>query len=713
MSRAKIFGALLLSIILNSCVKSDIDAVNVEGSDNQILFGMSADWTRASVVDGLVDIPSYDVYSYYTQGVEWEDATSTDLKPYFTSSIATPFTITRYGDSDSGYSWSYDGGARYWPAVTSNYLSFIAAYPISELSHSFDADSGLPKFSYTTLELATDNEDLVVDARYDLNSENVADGVVGFDFQHALSMMSFQVELAGELSADNSVAYSSDNFSVNGITIQGLYNNADLSINNTDDGSRELVWNIDKTSTTDVTAAQGNTFKANSDYNLLDEKGNFYDIMSEGKGVFLLPQDIDTKRKSAPTIVVRLRRSFYANKEDETNNTLTEIVYESEPVTIPSGATESSSLEYGVHYKLSITINLADLDEYNTPLTLMSEIMDWTATTVTATINHNQYIYSSISEISAEKDDDGGYYGDFQICTNYTYNLRVPHHREELDGTITSSRGFLYLSDDFNDDSGFISDNTNHVDEYVVDGTTYKAFVPTLISTYYGVDYEIVYATKDIVLGTNSKYASTDQIYEYEDGFNSNNPSPISGMTVADIVYGSNNGYAYIYNSSTELYRLLYLDPKNGNYLTAFNYINDPTTGYHEIQLSNFEDTEGKTVKFKINIGDITGSGEDYTFDFWVTRSTRTEEGLYTSTVIGDNSYGINKSGDDAVYTLRLSVNPTHLAIYEDDVITGYGSFEDIIGVERISNGGGMITNLFEVELNDDNDVIKNNELAN
>lgn len=715
----------LWGLLMVGCNKTEPIGENESGVDNGglISFSLSAVtedesiWTKGYEVNDISEVEELQVYSYATAG-SWADS---DVTPYFTNNILTPFTLTQHYSS-----WTYNLASQYWPA-DGRLLSFFAYYPEGELTVSRD-EGNRPEYSYTLNPLSRYNDDLLVNARYDLTKANNGDSdLVELELHHALTKITLLAKLKGTNLNPDGVAYSEDydSYVINGIEFYDIYDNAILSID--EDGT--VSWAVSDKSSTDLSSTQGQTLLDVTDPDAILNLESYKSVMLDGQSIFVLPQTLSAVREAnggvAPTAKVRIRRTYYIAEGGDP----TEIIYETGLTTIPaptiaeiSGGTGTGCWEAGQHVRYSFEFDIDNLDLYDTPLTISSEVLSWTEAEVVADIHHNLYVYSSLTDIDIDvvddtKDgDEREYFGEFQICTNYDYNLRVPHHREELGGTITSSRGFLFCSNDF------VGTDNNNVGEFTSDGVTYQMFVPTLMS---GED-KIVYARaltfdeSGTVATANFELLGDPTIYEYKSGYG-NTRTEIADMTIDSIVYGS-NGYAYIQNSETKLYRLLYIDPAD-RCLTAFNYTDtyDEYTGtysdeYHEIVLSNFAD-DGNTVKFLVEIND------EYSFDFSVTRSTRDALGIYTSTAIsGDSSYGVNKQGSDPVYTLRLSVDPAHLLARntdgswatnedgisdtEDDDDYYYGSFDDIIGVEMISNGGGMISTYFPVTLTDTDGVI-------
>lgn len=651
--------------MLGACTKSG-DMLGVEeyvASDDLISFDNEA-LTKGAVATEE-SFAEMELHAFYTYSIDY--CTITDVSSLFTTLMDCQL-VKRSKEGDVYSDWTYYP-YKYWPNNTNSRVTFFAFAPYGAITRTDDADkAALPYFSYTHTALASESVDLLYDANFD-EQKSSSSGSITFDMQHLMSRLSLYGKLSGDV-ADGTKYY------INGITLFGIHSKMNFATKADQTG---YEWTIDSSlASIDYAITQGKSLLS-----VVDE-GNCLTTESlalcvDDTAIFVLPQDV-----SEVTLQVRILVVY----SDGTS----EIISSSNEIPMPT-YDNSGTLAAGEWTKLSFEFDPEKIDDlYVEQMTVKAEAYEWTETEVDAEIHKNIYIYSSKQTIEAELDeDDGSLYGEFMICTNYDYNLRVPHHHVELDGEITSSRGFLFYTDDFNNVSG----TTNEVDTYTdSDGNVYKIFVPTLLSI--EEDGEGNKSTEQITYATEKNtatFADDDPIYEYPDGYNNEDAhSAIEGATKASIKYGSSNGYAYLLDDG--LYRLLYIDPKT-ECLTAFNYYDEEDNAlYHEIKLTNFS-ADG-TVYFKIVIGDIDNDQEtaDYSFDFQVEKSTREELSLYTSTAInGDNSYGVNKEGSDPVYTLRLSVNTEHLTIYN-----GF-QFDDFIGVEMISNGGGMMTQLFSVLL--------------
>ncbi len=652
-------------------------------------------FTKAEVVedDNLVEM---DLYAFYTADDEWEEATTLANHMYnqYVKRTITPNTDTDGNiESYTKSAWSYTP-LKYWPNNDGDKLHFFAFSPYDAVQTTMDESSGRPVFSYSHTSLATESVDLLAAALTDQTKPT--DGSVALDLEHVMTRLSLYGAIINRPTAEESLRGAGEvnvSYSINGITFYGIYGTMTGEV----DDNGEIVWSVvdaeNGGSTLDYTAAQGNVLleytDAASELNEVTEgatpsTSTYTAACAEGEAILVLPQSVE-----GATLNVRVRKSYdlvdilttapasgsyatiptldgegdygyvmlnsdnsYVIKEDGADQS---IVYQSDKVSIPTPNQDLD--EDGVQDGwvkgdwINMFFTFDATEEYDMPMTVVSEIHPWTEADIDVTINKNIYIYSGQQDLEVAVGDT---YGEFMICTNYSYNLRVPHHRCELDGSITSSRGFLFYTDDFSTDG---SD---------------QCFVPTLLDA----------------AGNELEYVTADSFGEdYED---------------KGYVKGT-NGYLYAHDTDddgedTRYYNLLYYDAYGA--IKEFDYL-PSTTDTHEIDLSEFVriDDDGKEwVHFNIIIGEIAGTeytaDNPYSFEFSVRRSTRNEEGLYVSTAIdGDNSYGVNKKGEDAVYFLRLHIDYEHLDAQPNN------TFDDTIGVEMINNGGGLITQLFGVTL--------------
>ncbi len=713
----------LLALLAIACNRVDESLDSLGGyvaSSDHISFNESIT-TKGDILDDneYYKFDDMEIYAYYTAQEAW---TSEDVAPE--NFMHQQLAARNYDATSTSWSdWSYSP-LKYWPNNDGDMVTFYGFAPYGDIVHSTDEGTAKPKFTYTLSPLANENDDLLAAVSY--NNKKSAGGGVALDFKHALTRLTLKAKVNELPTQVNQLIAGETNvrYSVNGITFYGIESMGELLLDEQGDVSWKMIEST--SSLINYTATQGQTLIPYEDTES-DLTTSPEDISIDGKAIFVLPHTLSTDAR----LQVRVRKEYdlvvwipeaewdistsnsydggdkilvpiegdennfdtyyvpytedadgnkeYVIKTDGENK---ELIYETEEYEIPIPTEAGGAWRVGDWINMIFTFYVDN--SHNMPMTVASTIHDWTETNVDVDIHHNTYIYSSSNNLEIQTDTDDSKYGEFMICTNYYYNLRTPHHRTELDGAITSSRGFLFYSDDYNG----VSTDGYDSGTVTIDGTEYKTFVPTLMSG----TYELKYATETNITTTDNI------IYEYPDGYNTPDTrrALLNGATKSDIVYGTSNKYAFILDG--DKYRLLYLDPKQSGALTAFNYETN-AEGYHEIKLTNFADNEG-TVDFRVIIGDADGADATYSddnpyhFDFKVRRSTRDEMGLYTSTAVDtDASYGVNKLGTDAVYILRLNVDTSHLTEANNF------SFNDVIGVEMISNGGGLITSRFAVSL--------------
>ncbi len=685
MNKMKILQLLLLALFVSGCTTDDTDTRIPEEDTGKISFGRSKMWSKGAEVSGIDDVKELTLYTHFVDA-KWADATSDNLSPFFTTDISTPITLTNAKSGGATSNFTYSGAAQYWPQIEGSYLNFFAYYPASELTHSLDAVSGMPTYSYSMWSLATENHDLVCDSRCDM-TEGDTGGNVHFTLQHLLTNIKLEAKLSGEYDG----AIYGETFAVNDIEFFGLYSDATLNTTHALTG-RMFSWSVDETTSTNLYASQGYTLKAAEDCPLTT--ASMTSVMADGNSIFALPQAITT-RTERPTMQVKILRRYdhtapAASNVDASGRVIadyivegvtyeagalaadcmsgryTEIIYSTEEKEVPVPASNTDWVK-GQEILYSFAFDLSNLDEYETPMTIMSVVLNWTDADVDVEIRPNVYVYSSLHDIKMQTNDvTGESFGEFQVCTNYHYNLLVPHGLVEPDGEIVSSRGFIFCSTSFNDPA---FDNDNSVGT-IVGHEEYKMYIPTLLDGEGGS--EIVYVT----LSNLAKYG-----YTLVD--NGHGAGSISKGGVSTEVNFDDHGYISVYDSGINTHKLLYY---KAGVATPFKYERCSEVGHdhYVIDLSEFASDDERTVYFEIKITDT------YMFDFKVTKSTRGEEGLYIDGSVGGSSDCVGKKADDPVYLLHLTVDKSHL-------VAAGGEFHGVIKVEMVSDGGGLLKQLLPV----------------
>lgn len=131
------------------------------------------------------NLPSFGVLAYFTQGGEFNPATSTPN-----------FMYNRKVEKNGGSAWTYSP-LMYWPANENDKISFFAYAPHNPTGLALSASSaqGYPVLTYTVPETEAEQSDLLL-ARPVAN-RTAADGTVSFPFSHVLTRVILNVE-AGE-----------------------------------------------------------------------------------------------------------------------------------------------------------------------------------------------------------------------------------------------------------------------------------------------------------------------------------------------------------------------------------------------------------------------------------------------------------------------------------------------------------------------------------
>ncbi len=167
--------------------------------------------------------------------------------------------------------------------------------------------------------------------------------------------------------------------------------------------------NIDNQTIVEVVATEGNTLKEVADgdltnYNNNSGTDNYLDLLADGQGVYVLPQYLTSSyRTTAPTLSVRVRKTYtYDSTNDGVDNpTEHEMIYETSEIEIPRPMSDDKTYqgwEPGLAILFSLTFDISKLSEYDTPMTLTSQIYNWTELDVDINVYRNLYTYSSVEE---------------------------------------------------------------------------------------------------------------------------------------------------------------------------------------------------------------------------------------------------------------------------------------------------------------------------
>ncbi len=662
MNRIYVLRVLIALLVVVGCNKVDELNGSLTGgyvpSDGAICFNEDIS-TKGSITSSTT-LDTMEVLAYYTASSEW--AKATDITPFMTDQL-----VVKQSDS----TWVYSP-IKYWPSNEGEMITFYAFAPERAVNMTMDS-VGKPEFTYVMSPLSNENHDLVVAVNYD---QKQTDEGVSFGLEHALTRISVQANVENfEEAVYLNEGQDNVRFSINGLTFYNLNHTAQLSF----DADGDIVWVVDERySKINYTATQDLTFISVSDESSYLGT-DFKDVCIDGKAMFLLPQTVDEA-----TMQVRIHKEYdqinrvsLANKVEGTDydevlgsdghiyylekaadgsyvylSTNCEVVYSTaDEIKIPSPDYDNNGTEDGwgqgewINMKFTFDASINSVDIYDTPMTIVSEVREWTEVEVPVEVHNNIYMYTSNTSMEVES---GEGHADFTVCTNYFYNLRTPYHREELDGAITSSRGFLFHSTAF----------TANGEEI--------CYVPVMLDKN---NNQIVPVTYD-----NDSSGDKDKYY-----------------------FGSNN-YEYEYDATDDFYYPLYWDPSTGEKV-RFPYL-DGQIDVTDYAFSSDSGLAGDIINYRVNVGADTPDdlqsaaiSEDYYFTLSIRKSNRKDEGLYVSSAVGSNSsYGVNKEESDPVYILTLDIFPDNVTLFQ-------GTLAGTVGVEMISNGGGMIETLYDVSV--------------
>lgn len=197
MKKSNLFLVLLMALLVVSC-SQDETTMSIPQEGNAITFGTYVGrdaQTRATSLDldGLkASGYGFGVFAYYTDGTDFDNATST---PNFMYNQPVNWTTK----------WEY-APVKYWPNEISDKLTFFAYAPYSNGNYhnisdfSTKTDGGDPTLKFTVYETAKGQTDLLYADAANLKNltKQPIGGTVSFPFKHALSRIGFNVQVMAD-----------------------------------------------------------------------------------------------------------------------------------------------------------------------------------------------------------------------------------------------------------------------------------------------------------------------------------------------------------------------------------------------------------------------------------------------------------------------------------------------------------------------------------
>lgn len=172
-----IFLAVAAVFVMASCSKNESQGVAKE--NNAIEFRSVVEKTRASLVDGVDDFTSFFVQAY---AADHTDLTGVVALDYMEASVYY-----------NGAAWTY-APTKYYP-TNGNEVSFFAYAPVKDVNMgTWTVADGVVSFEYEIVADQSESNtatDLLVS---EILEQTAADGDVVFQFNHALSAVTFSAE---------------------------------------------------------------------------------------------------------------------------------------------------------------------------------------------------------------------------------------------------------------------------------------------------------------------------------------------------------------------------------------------------------------------------------------------------------------------------------------------------------------------------------------
>ena len=186
--------AAMAALVFTGCQKDVV--LNEVPQDQPIAFGtyLGRDAQTKGVVLDNATLPTtgFGVFASYTGQSNWNAGVNTIN---FMNNQKVEGRI-----DNSTTTWTYSP-LKYWPKTSGDKISFFAYAPHFESSSAADeplsivtTQTGCPKIKYTVSETISKHKDLVFAPAHFNNSKTTNNGVVNFNFFHALSRVDFKVK---------------------------------------------------------------------------------------------------------------------------------------------------------------------------------------------------------------------------------------------------------------------------------------------------------------------------------------------------------------------------------------------------------------------------------------------------------------------------------------------------------------------------------------
>ncbi len=405
----RIYALILVSLLATNCTKSE-QTYETLISDTAISFAaeeLSADWeskstTRGVATNDMGDVSSIMVYAFLTEPGDIEVC-------YIDHEEATVM-------SDDGL-WGFTP-ARYYPKnYTLDFLSYTPEANATSgddnngITQTLDFDNKEITISYSAPTTARNQPDLMLATPTTEHSDD--NPLVNLEFNHALTQVSMSAKVGGETESGR---YVITRFTFHDITIA-----ADLtySVDNgfgtwTESSNGEFITSAMLPNSSIATGVDdlGNT--TYEDPVELPSGDDYVSIMSNGHTLFMIPQAIEGKSGTAPTIQITItdteptydimidEETGEAMLDDDgepiTLETFTYLTYRTDKLALPSPG--DAGWLMGQHVNLQFEF---DIDKANEviPLSFTAKLLDWIETDVDKEIDANIYAYLSVDSIAA------------------------------------------------------------------------------------------------------------------------------------------------------------------------------------------------------------------------------------------------------------------------------------------------------------------------
>ncbi len=364
----RIYVLMLITLVAISCGKNKITSEQTTIIDDGLISfnvgELTADWTKGIAIDDIDNVSSIMVYAFLTEG---------DI----VSSYINHQAATLGADGLWGFSPAY-----YY--LIDNTLDFLAYTPQAfhtsssdnnGLTQVLDLENKKVAITYSPPIVGRNQPDLMLaKPQTGCDAENQLEEL---SLHHALTQISMSAKVSTD--PDDAEVTEENRYVITRFVMHNITTTATLTYSTTDEGIGTWVGSE---------IYEFITSAMLPDPSISDENGDpeqqvlltssYQSIMSNGHTLFMIPQDIETKTTTAPTIQITIY------------DTIDDVTYRTDNLTLPSPY--GAGWIAGDHINLQFEFAISD-DNIVIPMTLEPTLLSWVTQTIDKEIDANIYSF--------------------------------------------------------------------------------------------------------------------------------------------------------------------------------------------------------------------------------------------------------------------------------------------------------------------------------